>query len=414
MRILHTADWHLGARLDGHSREEEHTKVLEWLADLLVREQVDLLIIAGDIFDTFSPPNYAQKLYYSFLRRLINTSCHHIVVVAGNHDSAHFLEAPRELLRELNVYVVGNPSADIREQIVPIYHPETKQLQAVVGAVPYLTETYLRKSQPAQSLEARLEQLRTGIASHYEQIGGLLSAYADQQVPLITTGHLFVAGGERGGRKNLIHLGCLDVISPEIFEQGFDYVALGHLHHPHSVGGRHIRYSGSLIPLDFSEINHNRRVYMIDFEGRNIQQIHKIDNPVARTLLLWKGGLEEVRQKFEQFVPASNIFKTWVRIELLTDSVYDPVLKTTIQEWAKGKFLEILGEPRQINPRRRARVEEEAEDTQEKSLEEIPVEDIFKLCALSHQPNEQDLNKLIHTFSELREWMDEEARKQTS
>ncbi len=413
MKILHTADWHLGVKLDNRSREAEHERALDWLADLILREGVELLIIAGDVFDVFTPPNYAQRLYYNFLKKLVNSCCEHIVVVAGNHDSPHLLEAPRELLRILNVHVVGTLPSDRREQIIEIRDSKTDALKAVVGAVPYLPETFLRKSSAAETTEERVAQFRDGIQSHYQEIATLMQAYQFDNVPLITTGHLFVAGGERDGRRNTIHLGCLDVVDVSCFDAVFDYVALGHLHKPHSIGGQsHIRYSGSLIPIDFSETNIQHRVYIAEFEGKTRTNIHKIINPVARKLELWRGTLAEIEAKIQAFKPSPSEFKTWVRIELQTDHAYNPQLKEHLYNLLDSKDLEILGDPRQMHARVGGGWDDE-EDTTIQSLADISVEDVFRMCVDSKggAENEDDMRALEDSFRELQMWMTTQQRE---
>ena len=107
MKILHTSDWHLGRSLYGRKRYEEFSSFLDWLAQTIEEEKVDALLVAGDVFDNSTPSNRAQELYYRFLCRVAASCCRHVVVIAGNHDSPSFLNVPKELLRALNVYVVG-------------------------------------------------------------------------------------------------------------------------------------------------------------------------------------------------------------------------------------------------------------------------------------------------------------------
>ncbi|NLE26621.1 MAG: exonuclease subunit SbcD, partial [Clostridiaceae bacterium] len=118
MKIIHTSDWHLGCSLFGRKRYEETEKFLDWLSELLEQENIDVLLVAGDIFDTTTPSNRAQKLYYQFLHRVAQSSCRHVVITAGNHDSPSFLNAPRELLRYLQVYIVGSMEENPDDEVL--------------------------------------------------------------------------------------------------------------------------------------------------------------------------------------------------------------------------------------------------------------------------------------------------------
>lgn len=137
MKILHTSDWHLGRSLYGRKRHNEFSSFLGWIETFIIENDIDALLIAGDVFDTSSPSNYAQELYYSFLCRVATSCCRHIVIIAGNHDSPSFLNAPKEILKVLNVYVVGNITEKLEEEITVLYDKQ-EQPQAIICAVPYL------------------------------------------------------------------------------------------------------------------------------------------------------------------------------------------------------------------------------------------------------------------------------------
>ena len=129
MKILHTSDWHLGRSLYGRKRYKEFSAFLDWLAQTIEDENVDALLVAGDVFDTSTPSNRAQELYYRFLCRVAASSCRHVVVVAGNHDSPSFLNAPKELLRALNVYVVGAVTESLEDEVIVLEkNPQITQM----------------------------------------------------------------------------------------------------------------------------------------------------------------------------------------------------------------------------------------------------------------------------------------------
>jgi exonuclease SbcD len=155
MRILHTSDWHIGRLLFGRKRHEEHEAFLEWLAALLERDRIDVCLIAGDVFDNTTPSNRSQALYYGFLRRATASGRCRVVVIAGNHDSPTFLDAPRDLLQGLGVYVVGAASASPADQVLVIDDRETGEARLVVLAVPYLRDRDIRVAQPGKAWKTK-------------------------------------------------------------------------------------------------------------------------------------------------------------------------------------------------------------------------------------------------------------------
>jgi len=341
MKILHTADWHLGHKLFNLERESEQQAALDWLADYIIENEVELLLIAGDIFDTDSPPNYARKQYYSFLRRLVNSCCKHIVVVAGNHDSANMLEASGELLRLLNIYVVGNLPENADEQLVFI-RDDKNNIVAIVAAVPFLRDRDVRMGLPGQTMEERVTALRDGIRAHYHKMGEAVLPYREADIPIIITGHLYVAGCERGDRLNTIHIGSLDLVDVSCFPAHFDYVALGHLHRPQRVVGKeHVRYSGSLIPLDFSEWNYAHGVTILEFEGRKLAKIESVPTQLKRRLLHYRAVREVLIEKLKK-LEATEGLTTWLKLEMETESFDPAASEESFWPYLEGKDAKIL------------------------------------------------------------------------
>jgi exonuclease SbcD len=168
MRILHTSDWHLGRSLYGRKRYEEFSSFLDWLAQTIEDEKVDALLIAGDVFDTSTPSNRAQELYYRFLCRVATSCCRHVVVVAGNHDSPSFLNAPKELLRALNVYVVGSMTEALEDEVF-VLHADDKP-EAIVCAVPYLRDKDIRTVEPGETIDDKNAKLVEGLKNHYADV----------------------------------------------------------------------------------------------------------------------------------------------------------------------------------------------------------------------------------------------------
>lgn len=274
LTILHTSDWHLGRRLYGRRRYEEFTAFLDWLEATLCEKSVDVLIVAGDIFDTMTPSNKAQALYYEFLGNVSKTGCRHIVIVAGNHDSPTFLDAPRQLLKFLNVHVIGTACEDICDEVL-ILEDSDGAPHCIIAAVPYLRDRDVRSSSAGESMEDKDTNVINGIANHYDAVARAaktaqaeLMSVHQRYIPIIATGHLFAAGSkttEDDGVRDL-YVGNLGKISADMFSPNFDYVALGHLHVPQKVGGcDHIRYSGSPIAMGFGEARQQKQVLLIQF-----------------------------------------------------------------------------------------------------------------------------------------------------
>ncbi|WJJ93966.1 exonuclease SbcCD subunit D C-terminal domain-containing protein [Neopusillimonas aromaticivorans] len=271
MKILHTSDWHLGRMLYGRKRHEAFEAFLAWMLDTLQRENIDVLLVAGDIFDTTTPGNRAQAMYYRFLSQVVSSPCRHVVIVAGNHDSPSFLNAPASLLKALDVHVVGqaqNPADEIL-----VLRDVTSQPELIVCAVPYLRDRDIRQVEPGESPDDKERKLLEGIRQHYEVVAQHAVAVREQlgvPVPIVATGHLFTAGGQTidGDGVRELYVGSLAHVTASIFPSCFDYVALGHLHVPQKVGGNElIRYSGSPLPMGFGEARQQKSVCLITFDG---------------------------------------------------------------------------------------------------------------------------------------------------
>ncbi len=274
LTILHTSDWHLGRRLYGRMRYEEFEAFLNWLKETISAQQVDVLIVAGDIFDTMTPSNKAQALYYEFLGKVSTLCCQHIIIVAGNHDSPTFLDAPSNVLKFLNVHVIGTACEDLNDEVLVLNNNHDQPL-CVIAAVPYLRDRDVRGSSAGESSDSKDANVIAGIRAHYDEVAsiaktcqrGLIKVH-QRHIPIIATGHLFAAGSqttEDDGVRDL-YVGNLGKISAEMFDDCFDYVALGHLHVPQRVGGcEHIRYSGSPIAMGFGEARQQKQVLLIQF-----------------------------------------------------------------------------------------------------------------------------------------------------
>lgn len=293
VRILHTADWHLGQTLAGFSRADEHRAALDALVDLAAREAVDAVIVAGDVFDTLNPSAEAQTLYFDTLARLRAARPHAaIVVVAGNHDPAGRLEAPRGLYRLADVHVVGAIARtadgyDLARHLIPV-RDAAGAIGAQVLAVPFPRVADL------PPLDAAVEgsPVVAGVRGLYRSMIGEAKA-AIGETPLVVTGHLHVAGGlESEGAERRILVGGEHAVPPEIFPEEAAYVALGHLHKPQRVGRDTIRYSGSLFPLSKTESGYDHGATLVTIDGGAVDVAHRpIPRPVPVLRVPARGAL---------------------------------------------------------------------------------------------------------------------------
>ena len=317
MRILHTADWHLGARLVERDRLPEHAAFLDWLIETLRSEKIDALLLSGDVFDAANPPQDAVALYFDFLKRLADLKTVKAVITGGNHDSASHLNAPRELLRRFEVHVFGHAG----DNIVDLGG-------VVIAAVPFLRERDLREAAAGETMAAVHEQVRAAIRAHY---AAQLAACRDiaKSRPIIAMGHLTVLGATTSESERDIHIGNLGSVGADIFT-GFDYTALGHLHRPQKVAGNEtIRYSGSPIPLSFSEATDAKSVVIIDTNGMKIET-HNVT--ITRALVRVKANRATLAADLAN-VPAGAWAEVTVKLE-----VPEPDLDRQVREAAAGRF----------------------------------------------------------------------------
>ena len=228
MRLLHTSDWHLGKRLFDKERYDVFEKFLAWLLSTIRQERVDTLIVAGDIFDTAVPTNKSLRLYYDFLSQLTSSECRHVVIVSGNHDSPTLLEAPKEILENFGVHVIGG--AESPEDEVIELKDKAGNLEGVVCAVPFLRERDILRLKDDSTL-SRAEEIQLAVENHYKSVvKAAIDRMGAKRVPLIATGHLFTVGSPKGEDVNELYIGATGAVPVNIFPSEIDYLALGHIH----------------------------------------------------------------------------------------------------------------------------------------------------------------------------------------
>jgi exonuclease SbcD len=276
LRLLHTADWHLGQTWHDHPRDFEHGRFLEWLLDLLERERVDALLVAGDVFDAASPPPRALAAWFTFLAALRRRFARlQVVAIAGNHDSGARLEAPRDVLGAFGVHVVGglarrsDGSIDPARHVVPLRDAGGRP-RALALAVPYLRPHDVRSDAGGD--------LQDGVVAVYRE---LVARAGPEDLPLVAMGHLSARGARFSRDSERTLPGGDDrALDAEAIAEGFAYTALGHLHLAQSVGPK-ARYSGSPIPLALAERSYEHQVCLVEVEagGAAVQAV-----PVPRSV----------------------------------------------------------------------------------------------------------------------------------
>lgn len=401
MKILHTADWHLGKKLEQFERTDEHQDFLNWLIERLSSECIDVLIIAGDIFDTGSPSNAALQQYYRFLRQVKNTCCREVIIIGGNHDSISTLNAPKELLRYFNVHIVGGVPEVFTDQIIPI-EDENGKLQLIVCAVPFLRDRDIRLSITGETSDERVMRIRQGIRDHYHQFKEHIAGYKADGIPVIATGHLFAAGSSTSESEKEIHVGNLGHVSGDHFPEEFDYVALGHIHRPQVVNKMdHIRYSGSPISLSFSETADQKQVIILEFEEGKLTRLETLEVPCCRKLIRLKGTLESVKSQILLLQDHQLKYAAWVEIQVDTDA-YIPDLEEQLNKLKENKpFIERFF-PRQIRMRATQSLNQLAEAAM--TLQDLDPKVVFlKKCEAEF--GDEDYSELMQTFEEVLEQM---------
>ncbi|GAA0786806.1 exonuclease SbcCD subunit D C-terminal domain-containing protein [Marinobacterium sediminicola] len=407
LRVLHSSDWHLGRLLYGQKRYEEFEAFLDWMQVQIVEQSVDILLIAGDLFDTTTPSNRAQSLYYRFLNRVSASSCRHVVIIGGNHDSPSFLNAPAQLLKALDVHVVGAACDDPADEVV-LLRDGSGQPEAIICAVPYLRDRDIRQAEAGESLEDKDRKLVIGIREHYAKV----CAAADQlrtelevQVPLIGMGHLFAAGGKtlEGDGVRDLYVGSLAQVGVDAFPECLDYVALGHLHVPQAVAGcEYIRYSGSPLAMGFGEARQQKSLCLIEFEGRR-PSLSLLNIPRFQRLERIKGDQAALESALDQLAEESEAI--WLEVLYEGEQVAAD-LRLWLEQRVEGTELSLL---RVRNNRVVDRIL--SRSGEEETLDDLKPTEVFDRALAAHQIPDAQQAELKRLFNGLLQEMAEQDHR---
>ena len=376
-KVIHTSDWHLGQYFMGKTRQAEHKQFLSWLIATAVSNDVNAIIVAGDIFDTGSPPSYARELYNQFIVQLHPTGIH-LIILGGNHDSVATLGESKELLACLNTHVIPGVLDDVNNQVITLTNANVEP-QAIVCAIPYLRPRDLLKSIAGQSGSEKQQNLQQAISDHYQSIYALaeaeqqrILAETNKQVPIIATGHLTTVAAKSSESVRDIYIGTLDAFPSSAFPPA-DYIALGHIHRSQKIGdSEHIRYCGSPIPLSFDELNNDKIILIAEFNKGLLTQVEPEQIPRFQPMHLIKGDLKAIESEIQALATQYDAsLPAWLDIEVSTQDYLND-LQQRIQIMVEELPLEVLLLRRERKQRLQS-LEAEAKVT----LQELTPQDVF-------------------------------------
>ena len=335
MRILHTSDWHLGRSLEGRSRLEEQVKFIDELCGIAEEEKVNLVLVAGDIFDTVNPSAAAEELYYEALDRLAAGGSRAVVVIAGNHDNPERLCAAAPLALRYGITLFGLPKEIL--STTPFYPDKVCRLAAGQGwakiRIPNLAETAVVAMLPYPS-ESRLNEIltpsldenemRQEYSQRVKQLFAVLAANFQADTVNLGVSHLYVRGGVESESERPIQLGGAPTVEADVMPGEAQYMALGHLHRPQAVKGAPVltRYSGSPLAYSFSETGYAKSVMLIEAFPGQAAVPKEILLSSGYPLVKWqaKEGLAEVHSWLEQ----GKDLNAWIDLELHLAKALNP------------------------------------------------------------------------------------------
>jgi exonuclease SbcD len=436
VRVLHTSDWHLGTSIEQVDCGPEHERFLDWLTDTIREREIDVLVVSGDIFHYQNPGSQDEKRYYDFLVECARLkTLRHVVIVAGNHDSPSGLEAPAAVLSALDVTVVGRIPRDREDWdqcLVPI-EGDSGEVELVVAAVPYVREAQLGVRTQDDGETGRRERYRQAFADLY----GNLAQRAAENWPdaaKIATGHLTVYGSndepQEGDYHTGIHrtrrpkddasvdareVGAIQAMDPGIFGDGWDYVALGHIHRPMPVGGRRdVRYSGTPVATTKEEDTPRRQVVEVSLESQGqldltgqgdiAASIETIQVPAWREIFELEGTETELAETLANLEFGGDLppaIYTVVKVpadELVADHL------SAFQEVLNEAFDRAEDRPIIVDVRQKRVGDEDAEDGQRAlpPIEEMDHIDVFCAMYKKQNPEANEPNdRLLDAFREI-------------
>lgn len=387
MKLIHTADWHLGNSMHDIDRLAESRQFLDWLKERIVEFGAECLVVSGDIFDTANPPLPARRMYFRFLASLLGTCCRNIVLVGGNHDSGSLLDAPSDLLEALNIQMVGTLGERSVEELVKELTDADGNVVGISAAVPYVREMELRRFKPEESTEDFAQCTYRGLYSAVYDAAEVLRAGRD--IPIVATGHLYASklegrpendegkDAKEHGMRDIV--GNLGTIPVSVFPDGFDYVALGHIHYTTKVAeNSKVRYSGSPFVLGFDETSIPHHILAIDLKKGEEPAVQKIETPQYFKFLRVSGTIEDIVMQLNQLksAPAEKPLK----VEVVFDYVPGVNINEILAPVLEGAPFDVVS--KKANRADALTADSFSDETLE-SIEVLRDEEIFKLLLMS-------------------------------
>ncbi|WP_294244526.1 exonuclease SbcCD subunit D C-terminal domain-containing protein [uncultured Chryseobacterium sp.] len=404
MKFLHTADWHIGQLFHEYDRTAEHQHFLDWLLQVLKDEKIDAVLISGDVFDISNPSAASVRMFYTFLNRAVKSDPDlQIIITAGNHDSATRLEAPKPLLESSRIHLIGwvekdaEGKTDYEKLLVPVYD-RSGTVHSWCLAVPFLRMGDYPVIPDCEN------PYTEGVTAFYRESFDYACRKNRDGLPVIAMGHLHAANAETPELNDAERpiMGGVECISASAFHPDLRYVALGHIHKAQKIGGKeHIRYSGSPLPMSFSEINYRHQVIVFELD-REISSIKTLEVPVSVPLMRipsQPGPLPEVLALLEQ-IPAADHSggpPPYLEVKVLLDGP-EPALRHKIETALQGKKAKLA----KITSVYAASDRKNAETVSPEKLDELQPADIFGRVYRSryHTDVPDDLMSLFHQVSQ--------------
>jgi exonuclease SbcD len=406
MKILHTADWHLGQLFHEYDRTNEHQRFLSWMEDTLLQEQIDVLLISGDVFDLSNPSAATVKLFYSFLNQAtrINPALQ-IIITAGNHDSAARLESPKPLLESSNIHIIGLIEKD--EQGDFNYDKLTIPLKDKTGVIKAwcLAVPFLRMGDYPAIADCD-NPYTEGVTAFYKEAYEHAASKKQAGQAIIAMGHLHAQQAEITDldKTERLIMGGVECISAAAFHNDIAYVALGHIHKAQRIGGKeHIRYCGSPLPMSFSERNYKHQVVVFELENENMKDIRSIEIPVTvavQSVPEKHAAIEEVLKELSKLPDAGADRETapYLEVRVLEDKP-DPTRRHKIEQAIEGKHVRLAT----IHVKSAAaQKDNELQLPAQQKLDELKPADIFSRIYEStyNNPVPEEMLRLFHQVAQ--------------
>jgi exonuclease SbcD len=400
MKILHTADWHLGQLFHEYDRTFEHQKFLDWLLETINTEEIEVLLVSGDVFDVSNPAAASIKMFYTFLKNATQENPNlQVIITAGNHDSASRLEAPKPLLESSKIHIVGtvekNSDGTINydKLIIPLRN-KSGEITTWCLAIPFL------RMGDYPNISNALNPYSEGVTALYKDAFEFANENKTINQSIIAMGHLHTHHAEISDmdKTERLIMGGVECISATAFNSEIKYVALGHIHKAQKIGGKeHIRYCGSPLPMSFSERNYKHQVVLFELENE-ITNLKTLEIPVTIPLLripLKAEPLQDVLLKLHQLDDKNNFeIAPYLEIQVLLEEP-EPALRHKIDEVLKFKNVKLA----RIQPHYPNKNQSSSESISQELLHELQPASVFVKSYQAKYSSEVP-DHLMHLFQQ--------------